>query len=158
MGTFEAQVSAWAKATKERHRAIFRDAAQRVVALMQAPVGEGGRIPIVTGFLRSSLQASLTAMPPMREGAVPKEGVTYPYSGAEVALVINSAEVGDTIYVGYAAAYARRLEYGFKGEDSLGRVYDQSGRGWVRAAAEQWPQVVKQAETEAYAAVAARQP
>lgn len=38
--------------------------------------------------------------------------------------------------VNFGTAYAKRLEYGFVGTDSLGRVYDQAARPFARPALE----------------------
>jgi hypothetical protein len=48
------------------------------------------------------------------------------------------------VYIGWQAAYSRRLNYGFAGEDSLGRTYNQSGYGFAEAAAAKWPQIVQE--------------
>ena len=42
------------------------------------------------------------------------------------------------------AAYARRIEYGFVGEDSLGREYNQKGRFFVRKNIKRAKQIVSQ--------------
>jgi hypothetical protein len=41
---------------------------------------------------------------------------------------IGSYQLGDTISYANSAVYARRLELGFVGTDSLGRHYNQAGR------------------------------
>lgn len=84
--------------------------------------------------------ASTSAMPPVVEG-----DKSFTDSGVE--MVIQGAEIGDTIYLGFQAAYALRMEYGFVGQDSLGRNYNQRGFGFVEKTGERWPQIVKQAET-----------
>jgi hypothetical protein len=38
--------------------------------------------------------------------------------------------------------YARRLNYGFTGTDSLGRQYNQRGYFFVDLAAQRWQQIV----------------
>lgn len=38
--------------------------------------------------------------------------------------------------------YARRVEYGFSGEDSAGRSYNQSGRGMLRKTVEAAPEII----------------
>jgi hypothetical protein len=63
-------------------------------------------------------------------------------SDGVVELVILTANLGDTIYIGWTAAYAMRMEYGFQGPDSLGRVYNQPGNGFARSAAQNWPKIV----------------
>ena len=51
---------------------------------------------------------------------------------------IQAQKVEDTLYhVNAATEYARRIEFGFRDADSLGRVYDQAGQPYMRPAAEQ---------------------
>ena len=151
--SFSAQVGAWVKKVKTREVAVFRESAQRVISEMQTPEGAGGRMPVDTGFLRASLQAAIDAPAagPMgkplkrKEG---QEGVIYHLDAGQVALVIAGAELGHTIYATYGTAYARRMEYGFVGQDSLGRTYNQAGKGFVRSAAQKWPQIVAAVSAE----------
>lgn len=48
------------------------------------------------------------------------------------------------LVIATGVVYARRVEYGFSGEDSLGRLYSQSGRGMVRMTVEAAPQLIKE--------------
>ncbi|MBX4870581.1 hypothetical protein HJA85_27040 [Rhizobium bangladeshense] len=143
--SFAAQVSQWAKEELEREEAVFQMAAQAVANEVSMPVAEGGRMPIDTGNLRRSLMASTSAMPTIKEG---KE--TFTDTGVE--LVIAGAELGGSIFLGFQAAYAARMNYGFVGTDALGRTFNQTGYGFVDAVAQRWPQIVAEAE----AAVRAR--
>jgi hypothetical protein len=93
--------------------------------------GGPGRLPVDTGFLRASLLASTNAMPTLREDAKPEEGKTYSFTDDQIALVISGAELGQTIYAGYTAAYARRVHY--------------EGSQWVVLAAQNWGQHVDRA-------------
>lgn len=98
---------------------------------MQIPVGEGGNLPVDTGYLRSSLQVA-TEMPTPRGGA-PEEGKTYSYNVGSVALTIAGAELGQTIWAVYGASYASAQEYGSKGRE---------GRQFVAQAAQKWNLIV----------------
>lgn len=60
----------------------------------------------------------------------------------DVGVVALSLELGDKVYLGYQAVYAARQNFGFVGEDSLGRTYNQGGFGFVEKAAAKWPQIV----------------
>ena len=130
---FAAQLSAFAAATKERTTAVFRESAERVVEEMQTPVGAGGNMPVDTGFLRASLQASTTAPIPINSSAQPDEGSTHAYNAGPITLTIAGADLGETIYVTYTANYARDQEYGSNGRE---------GRAFVRSAAQRWPTIV----------------
>ncbi|NTI22043.1 hypothetical protein G6M87_09225 [Rhizobium rhizogenes] len=123
----------------ERAEAVYQTAAQTVANEVRTPVAEGGRMPIKTGNLRRSLMASTSTMPTMVEGK-------QTFSDGGVELVIAGAQLGGTIYLGFQAAYAARMNYGFVGEDSLGRVYNQAGFGFIDAVSQRWVQIVAAAE------------
>lgn len=148
--SFSAQVSEWARETKERQIAVRNEAAQRVIAIMQTPVGQGGNLPLDTGFLRASLMAAIGSAnfeikpEPASDGPVP-------YDAGQISLVISNAQLSDQIEAVYTAKYARRMEYGFVGKDSLGRTYNQTGRRFVALAAQQWTRIVSEVATEAKA-------
>lgn len=74
-----------------------------------------------------------------------------PYTQAYMQVAIANAAAGDRILAAYTMEYARRLEYGFVGVDSLGRSYNQAPVGWVRRAAAQWKAVVAESVAEAKA-------
>ena len=138
--SFSAQVSAWASAELERAEAVFQTAAQTVANEVRTPVTAGGRMPVKTGNLRRSLMSSTSSMPTIIEGK-------QEFTDNPVELVIAGAELGGTIYLGFQAAYAARMNYGFVGQDSLGRSYNQAGFGFVDAVAQRWRQIVAEAET-----------
>lgn len=138
--SFGAQVSEWVLAEKEREEAVFLTAAQMVANEVREPVHTGGRLPFDLGNLQKSLMASTTSMPAVREGDDQK----FVDSGVE--MVISGAQLGGTIWLGFQANYALRMEYGFVGADSLGRVYNQAGFGFVEAVTQRWPQIVAEAE------------
>ncbi|MDX0523029.1 hypothetical protein GOC82_19125 [Sinorhizobium medicae] len=140
--SFAAQVSEWVQAEKEREAAVLRTAAQMVANNVRTSVAEGGRIPVDTGNLKNSLMASTSTMPRVAEGE------TYPDQSGEIELIISNLDVGETLYLGFQAAYGPRMNYGFVGQDSLGRVYNQQGFGFVDAEAQTWPQTVKEAEAK----------
>jgi len=100
---------------------------------------DGGTLPKVTGNLARSLLAQIGSMPAQAQGAASF------LAGEEVGLVAARAVLGDQVFLGYQAVYARRQNFGFVGADSLGRVYNQAGNGFVERALAMWPQLVDQA-------------
>ncbi len=48
----------------------------------------------------------------------------------------------DKIVISTGVEYARRVEYGFVGEDSAGRKFNQPGRGMVRQTVKAAPQII----------------
>jgi hypothetical protein len=146
--SFEAQVDAWCRKTDQRMELVFKESTQRLVTEVQTPVGAGGNMPIDTGFLRNTLQASTTAPSPIDPSAVPVKPpghiagtVLYQEREGDIAAVIASATLGQTIYLTYTAAYARIQEM---------------KRGFVRLAAQRWPQIVAEVIRDAKDRVAGR--
>ena len=131
---FGAQVRAFAEKAKSMQLAIFRESAQRLMEEANTPEGQGGRMPVDTGFLRNSSAASLEGMP--------TDGARDP------PLVFAGMDLGQTVWAGWTAAYAMRMEHGFYGEDSLGRTYAQAGKGFARAAAQRWDFIVSEVAAE----------
>ncbi|MCO7469512.1 hypothetical protein NJG16_05515 [Stenotrophomonas maltophilia] len=126
---FGDQVKAFAEKTKLRQEAIFKASAQRLMEEANTPEGQGGKMPVDTGFLRNSAGAST-------EGP-PEAG------GQAMGLVFLGLQVGQTVWAGWTAKYAMRMEHGFYGEDSKGRKYAQAGKGFARAAAQNWVFIVE---------------
>lgn len=132
---FGDDVARWSGKAVKRATDIRNAAAQDMVREVTKTVRQGGRLPIRTGNLRRSLLASTTAMPAMG-------GPGELYRGSTPGLVIAQAKLTDTIYLGFQANYARRMNYGFVGADSLGRSYHNQGFHFIEAAALKWPEFV----------------
>lgn len=130
---FSAQVSDWVKKSERRIEAVFKASAQDVIAEMQEPgpsVGSPtafgtGNMPVVTGFLRGSLQVGLNG--PKSGPAEPVSAGSVSYDSEAAALVINGAKLGDSIFATYSAVYAPAMEARY---------------GFVRLAAQHWQQIV----------------
>ena len=137
-GNFSAQVDAWVLKSEQRLRAVFREATKRTVAIAQE------RIPVDTGYARSSVRASLQSMPPIDPGASKPTGGSFTYDPGDIVLTIAGAEIGQTIYVGWTANYVGYLEAGSS---------KQAPSGFVRLAAMQWQATVNQVVAEAKARV-----
>ena len=127
--TFSAQIEAWARKGRGRMEAIFRESTQRVLEDANEPMADGGRMRIKTGFLRNSLAASLQGMP--RGPSRREDGQGRP---EDINLIIARAQVGDTIWAGWTAAYAAPRE---------------AKDGFLESAAQRWPQTVSAVTAEA---------
>lgn len=138
MGQFADTVDAWAKETEQRMTAVWRQSIDDLADHMNTTRDNGGRLPKLTGNLMRSLLASTSAMPATGEPDAK-------YSGQDVGLVTAGLQLDQTVWLGYQAIYARRLNYGFVGEDSLGRTYNQAGAHFVEAAIADWPNIVRMA-------------
>lgn len=123
---FRVQVEQWVAKAKDRgqeaFRAISQDGATRVKELT----------PVRTGYLRANWSAILDGEAEPKPGAVPP---------AEAA--IGRAVLGDTIHVLNPVEYALRVEFGFVGEDSLGRKFNQQGRGMVQQTVAEMPRIAE---------------
>lgn len=92
--------------------------------------------PVDSGFMRNTFRLDLNQL-----SSIGDEGMGI----VGISSAIANIQTSDTVYLSFTAEYAMRLEYGFEGKDSLGRLYNQSGRFWVRGAAQNWSTYVEQA-------------
>lgn len=140
MGTFSATVKQFTIDAKENTSLIFREAAASLAREVVRTKSAGGFLPHDTGNLGRSFAASTTDMPQINQAEAE-------YGAVNTEFVIAGVDAGDTLYMGFQAAYAPRMNYGFVGTDSLGRTYNQSGNYFVENAASKWQQFVTEAET-----------
>lgn len=90
------------------------------------------RTPVDTGRLRGNWHLT-EGSPATGTLELGTPGNSIPPPGARILYLVNNLP------------YARRIEYGFTGQDSLGRSYNQSGRGMVGLTVLEWPDIVKAA-------------
>ena len=128
-----AVADAWALKCRKRALAIFRESVQRTIEEAQTPVAKGGKMRVDTGFLRGSGAASLTGMPTGPRRPI-EEGATFDFLGDGVTLTIGRAQLGDTIFFGWSAEYARARE---------------AQDGFLRSAAQNWRPTVAKVTQEA---------
>lgn len=121
MTTFTAQIKAFADRTQEKIEAVVKQSAQEVFSIAQTPKAQGGRMPVDTGFLRNSLIASLN-------------GSTVGGGADAYVLAVAGAELGDTIFAGWTANYARFMEYG---------TSKTPANFFMLSAAQQWGAIVE---------------
>lgn len=139
MTSFAESVGSWTSATERRLSAAHKKAIEKLAMEMTRTRAEGGNVPVKSGNLYRSLMASTTAMPKTAEG---------PFVGSNVPSVIATMRMNDTIWLGFQARYARRINFGFVGADALGRVYNQPGAHFVERAIALWPQIVREVVEE----------
>lgn len=132
---FEASLDEWAAGVRADLTAIARQAAYQLAFQVVTDT------PVDTGFLRGNWQPSIGMIPP------PKENPPFDPGGgiamADFAVSIANLTLGDVIHYTNACVYARRIEYGFVGYDSLGRYYNQAGRYYVTNNVAQWDSIVQ---------------
>jgi hypothetical protein len=128
MADFTFEVTAWVNKAKHRADAVFRavamDAVNRVKELT----------PVDTGFLRSNW-------------TVIRKGDEEPVAGRvpDAAHMVMTARIGDVLVILNPTTYARRIEYGFVGEDKAGRHYSQAGHHMVQQTITELPQIAERA-------------
>ena len=138
-------VDQWTRQSEARMLAVFKRAVELLADELALSRYKGGRLPYDTGNLSRSLLAQIDAMPKIKPEGDDGEGE---FAGSDVGAVVATAMLGDAISLGYQANYARRMNYGFVGTDSLGRLYNQTGAGFVEYAASIWPILVGLAAEE----------
>ena len=127
--TFTAQLEKFADLSRKKMELVFKQSAQDVFETAQAPKAQGGNMPVDTGFLRNTFVA----------GANGAQNLTGPDA---YVLAIAGADLGGSVFGGWTAAYALRMEYGFVGTDSRGRTYNQPGNFFALNASQQWQAIV----------------
>ena len=127
----------WAQEQQDNLLRVF----QRAIVLLGRELirtkDDGGSLPKLTGNLARSLLAQIGSQVQISEAK--------DFAGTDVGIIAATAILGDEVFLGYQAKYARRQNFGFVGADSLGRVYNQTGNHFVERAITMWPQIVDQA-------------
>lgn len=126
---------AWAMRQRENVQNILPKFVVAMAQLMARTIPEGGRTPIDTGNLSRSVTISASGRP--NRGTNEMAYSRQDFASASRA-VIGTGEA----WIVYRAVYAHRVNYGFVGEDSLGRYYNQSGYGFYEAAVASAPAVM----------------
>jgi hypothetical protein len=135
--SFAATVGDWCAKVPNALEAVFKESAQELVSqldqLLADEVYAKPQAPGYkrTGFLRASLMASTSVMPTLSRA---NPGAPVPADLGDVILVINGADLGDTIYLGYTANYAAYIHYGANGT---------TPRPWVTMVAQRWVMIVE---------------
>jgi hypothetical protein len=120
MASFTAQVSDFVLETEARTVAVFKQSGQELFSIMLTPVAKGGNLPVDTGFLRNSFVSGINGATAL----TPPDSVSLSFAGVEL---------GDEVFGGFTASYARYVEYGANG---------RTGRRFVALAALQWQEIV----------------
>lgn len=108
---------------------------------------DGGTLPKVTGNLARSLLAQIGSPVHISDAET--------FAGTDVGIIAAQVGLGDVVFLGYQAAYAHRMNFGFVGMDKAGRTYNQPGNHFVERAISMWPQIVAQAVLDVKAGVSA---
>jgi hypothetical protein len=120
-----ADMAKWSQKAKDNAAFVVIQSIDDVSRIAQTPKAKGGRMPVDKSFLRNSYRAGLNGSTGLKGPDV--------YVAA-----LAGMEMGDTFTARWTADYALRMERGFSGPDSLGRVYSQQGNFFMRSALAQW--------------------
>lgn len=133
--SFSAQIDDWVRGSEARMTAVFRESCQTVAPKSTA------RIPVDLGFARASIRGSTKSMPPIDPSFDNKEKqqIDAGFALNDITMVIATAKIGDTVYLGYTAAYALALEHGHSKQAPL---------GFVGITALEWPRIVQEVSQE----------
>jgi len=126
-----ATLDQWTKKTEKRIDAVLKDATQSVVAVAQVSRDKGGRMPVITNFLRDSLESSIAG------GAKGDGEESY-------ILVAGNMKGGDLATFTWTAEYAAAVNNGNRG---------RPGAHFVEGAVDQWPAIVRASIAKAKARV-----
>ena len=121
----------WTKKTDKRIDAVLQDAGQSVIAVAQVSRNKGGRMPVITGNLRNSLESSIAG------GAKVDGEESY-------ILVAGNMKGGDLGTFVWRAKYAAAVNNGRNG---------RPGAHFVEGAVDQWPAIVRASIAKAKARV-----
>lgn len=127
---FTADISRFIAKAKDKAREAASEAIQDIAeAVVEAT-------PVKTGFLRASWYAALNGPALGQPGAA---------NVGQLTITAADVQLGDVFYMNNGAAYAMRVEFGFVGEDSLGRKYNQPPRAFVRGTLDRAPMIAEAA-------------
>lgn len=134
MARATATVNAWVLKSKKRMVRIVQGSTVELIEIANTPTAKGGNMRVDTGFLRASGQVSFNGMPTgpsrgrERSGEEAPNAVIYPYGNEPNELALAKVKLGDRIFFGWTANYARYREY----KD-----------GFMRLAVQKWNAIVQ---------------
>ncbi len=137
---FFKQLDAWGRKKKEQREFIARELLLRMGNRAQTPqfgvrwTGgryEEGKIPIDSLRMIKSFTVAINfrIVARGRDAHVKAAGIVQP---------------SDRFQFWWATPYAKRIEFGFSGQDSLGRRYNQKGRFWATMTYNSWGSIKRQ--------------
>ena len=107
--TFTADINKFISSSNDRIEAVFKQSIQEVIQEAQADYNKGGFTPIDTSFLINSGQAAIGRVP-IGPDEKPENYTVQQWNAGETVTTINRWRVGETLYFGWTANYARAME------------------------------------------------
>lgn len=110
--TFTAQIDGWIAKSEAISLAVVQTASQALVEDATLEQSKGGHMPVDTRFLLNSMTGAIGSLP--MGPSDPKEDDQGNVEAT--AAVISKLKLGDKLYLGWAAKYAKYMNarYGFK--------------------------------------------
>ena len=125
---FSLAVEKWVEKAKGQSDAAFQATALDAVNTVKSLT------PVKTGFLRANWTVIRNNDP-----------MPMPARVQSPEAVIAQLRIGDMMLIVNPVVYAARVEYGFVGDDSLGRHYDQKGVGMMQQTIAMLPEIARRA-------------
>lgn len=139
---FSRQVNKWTLETEQRSEDAFRNGLLDFYDELRAAT------PVDTGNLRDAWVASDNGRAMTVTGPGDSPGQSSGRSGiSQSVATIMAAKLGDRVSFMNHATYFLRLERGFVGPDSLGRVYNQPGRWFAARVGARYRSIMRAAAT-----------
>lgn len=111
MASFSATVDKIILKTRKRMKAVVQGSVQDTIKEANTTTAKGGRMRVDTGFLRASGRISFSGMPSGPSRPPQTDGpVSYNWDEASIIAGLAGVELGDLIYFGWTAEYARYRE------------------------------------------------
>lgn len=123
---FNVSVKKWCDKAKANADLVFQQIALDALARVRELT------PVRSGYLKNSWQASIMGTPVPMQDADP-----------DSSSIITQAVVGQSIIIFNPVIYARRIEFGFHGEDKLGRHYHQKGAHMMQQTMAEIPSIAQ---------------
>lgn len=137
-GPFTTQIRNWARNTDQNMNLAFEASVFDLVEEINRPINKGGRMPVKTGYLRSSVSASSVGTPKL----IPQKRSEMAWRAAVTNAVRGSRRTGK-LWLAWTAPHANRMNFGFVGYDSLGRYYRQVGLFFIDYGTAKWSQIFR---------------
>jgi hypothetical protein len=125
--TFTADINKFISSSNDRIEAVFKQSIQEVIQEAQTDYNKGGFTPRDTSFLINSGQAAIGRVP-IGPDERPDDYTPRDWDAGETITTINRWRVGEALYFGWTANYARVMENRFM---------------FMRKAAQNWQSIVQ---------------
>jgi hypothetical protein len=132
---FAESVRQWTKEAKDKNNRILQEA----IRLLLAEVIDA--MPKEDGNLSNSVRVGFDGVQPVDRD----NRATYADPSGPNAAALMQVEAGKPVYISVTAPYALRANYGFTGQDALGRFFNNRGAFYIQIGEAKWNGFVRKA-------------